>query len=504
MQFLLLLLFGLISWQNAQSQPGEASLWAPGPQGLTPAGSAALTWGAVVAAWFAAHFIERWFAWRLAHAPSGRHDVFLTATRARRFHAALVLCGFVVLLTGCGWGRFVEDHWPWPGAEIVMLSPLLAALVLAWERFYRLECLAAGSHFISKANFLLLQLRNHLLIVVPPAFLWLVQEIVESMLPPAAGRRPLFVACYFAILALALVCLPLLLRLFLGLRPLPAGPLRDRLTEAARRLRFRCGNILVWDTHRTMANALISGFLPWPRYVILTDRLLEELTPDETEAVFAHEVGHVRHHHMALYVIFCLSSLVLLGAAGGYFRELAGPYFERYAVGGSDPARYAAGIAGALAAAAGPGVLALPVVPVDPGAASVPLITAANVVTVLGVAFYFVVVFGFLSRHCERQADLFGAAATSSDAFIGALERVALVNGIPREQGGWFRSWRHPSIAERVAFVRLLGTDPQRQSRFHRSLRLFKWGLAMSLPGLLAVLWWLGGADKVWALVGSL
>ena len=45
------------------------------------------------------------------------------------------------------------------------------------------------------------------------------------------------------------------------------------------------------------------GVLPWMRYVLLSDVLLERMS-DEIEAVFAHELGHVVHRHMTWYIIF--------------------------------------------------------------------------------------------------------------------------------------------------------------------------------------------------------
>src|SRR5581483_9722513 len=101
--------------------------------------------------------------------------------------------------------------------------------------------------------------------------------------------------------------------LALGLKPLPAGPLRSRLEGTARRLGFRCNDILVWGTHGGVANAMVAGVVPWLRYVILTDRLMTELTPDEIEAVFGHEMGHAKHHHMLLYLGFLAVSVMLLG-----------------------------------------------------------------------------------------------------------------------------------------------------------------------------------------------
>lgn len=513
MQFLLLPVFGLICWQNAQSRPGLDSLWPEAPPWLTAGGCALLTWGAVGGVWLVADVITRLYFWRLARAPWHRGLLLHGFARARSYLSVGILCGFLTLLYALGWGRLVEDDWSaalrLPGAELIMVGPLLAALLLSWERFYRVEKFAFemghfGDHYLGKWDYLVLQLRNNLLIVVPPAALWLVQQSIELALPAQEGQRPLLVALYFGMLGLALLSLPLLLRVFLGLRPLPAGPLRDRLEATARRLRFRCGNILVWDTHHTMANALISGFIPWPRYVVLTDRLLAELTAEEVEAVFGHEVGHVRHHHMGLYVLFCLSSLLLLGAAGGYVKTLTLPYVDAYFHPWEDAARQGASAVGLLAAPqallTAPPLLLLG----DDGTARVSLLTAANVVTVGVVALYFILVFGVLSRFCERQADLFGSRATSSAAFIAALEKVARLNGIAREHGGWLSSWRHPSIAQRVEFVRRASLDPSLELRFHLSLRLFKWGLAVSLPCLFGAVWWFVGPEKVWELMSAL
>ena len=51
------------------------------------------------------------------------------------------------------------------------------------------------------------------------------------------------------LLAAAFICMPLVLRVFLGLRSMPASLLRDRLEKTGRRLHFRFSDILVWNTH---------------------------------------------------------------------------------------------------------------------------------------------------------------------------------------------------------------------------------------------------------------
>src|SRR5207249_2624992 len=102
---------------------------------------------------------------------------------------------------------------------------------------------------------------------------------------PRLQHDELLLPIFGAVLLLAVFLgIPWLLRLILGLKPLPAGPLRDRLLATARRLKFRFTDILIWDTRNSVANAMVTGPSRWLRYVVLTDRLVKEMTPEEIEA----------------------------------------------------------------------------------------------------------------------------------------------------------------------------------------------------------------------------
>ena len=105
--------------------------------------------------------------------------------------------------------------------------------------------------------------------------------------------------------------------LLLGLRPLPPGWIRDRLKANAHRLGFRFAQIYHWDTRGAFANAMVFGIIPRTRCVVFTDRLLEELSDDETDGVFGHEVGHAHYGHLAYYMLFLVLSATLLNATGG-------------------------------------------------------------------------------------------------------------------------------------------------------------------------------------------
>ena len=61
-----------------------------------------------------------------------------------------------------------------------------------------------------------------------------------------------------------------------------------------------------------MVNACVTGILPRFRYVLLTDALVDSLTPHEIAAVFGHEIGHIAHRHLLYFGFFFMGSLGLL------------------------------------------------------------------------------------------------------------------------------------------------------------------------------------------------
>jgi Zn-dependent protease with chaperone function len=105
---------------------------------------------------------------------------------------------------------------------------------------------------------------------------------------------------------------------------------------------------------------------------------------------------------------------------------------------------------------------------------------------------YVFIVFGFLSRRCERQADIYGCRTVSVPVFIDALEKVARINGISRDRPGWLSSWQHSTIALRVEFLERMHADPALEPHFQRRVGLVKWGmllgLAAGVAGLVVVL----------------
>ena len=103
-------------------------------------------------------------------------------------------------------------------------------------------------------------------------------------------------ALLFGFQLLMMVLYPkLIMPLFNKLTPLPEGELRTRLMALADRTGFKASTIEVMDGSKRSghSNAFFTGFGRFRR-IVLFDTLIAQLTPEELEAVLAHEVGHYR------------------------------------------------------------------------------------------------------------------------------------------------------------------------------------------------------------------
>ena len=98
-------------------------------------------------------------------------------------------------------------------------------------------------------------------------------------------------------------------------KPLDNQELKDRVTQLMSRCGFQSKGFFVMDGSKRSAhaNAYFTGFGASKR-VVFYDTLLAQLTPDEVDAVLAHELGHFKHRHI-LKRIVSMFALSLLGFA---------------------------------------------------------------------------------------------------------------------------------------------------------------------------------------------
>jgi STE24 endopeptidase len=419
------------------------------------------------------------------------------ATRLGRAWARLVEWSAVGLFA---WALFDRD---WAGVavaaagvdrailidELAILAPFLLMQVVAWLATYPAErALGRGGRGApSLRDHVGLRLRQCLGMLLPLVVMYgLGHDLMERWAPAARDQPAAQLGMLAAMSSAMLLLSPLFVRISWRTRRLESGPLRRRLERVSRRFGFRCSDILVWETGGRLVNAGVTGALPWYRYVILTDGLIERLAPREIEAVFGHELGHIKHRHLAFFGFFFIGSVGALSLVEAGLNAGFGSGFWTGLWGG-----------GSIAAT---------------------VAEWAILGAVLGA--YILLVFGHLSRRFERQADLFGCQVVSCDRvdcpphadldggeapattvptgvcpvgieiFSKALREVASSNGLPLLAP----SWRHGSIAHRLGFLERAADHPEVVPRFQRSVWRLRLGLGLVLGALLLASLWKGPA----------
>ncbi|MGI9012934.1 MAG: M48 family metallopeptidase [Phycisphaerales bacterium] len=359
-------------------------------------------------------------------------------------HAAFTLClGWpqtVAMLFGARHVVFLEFA--------IMVVPALAAIVVTWVIHEPLLRRLRGSAMLadldageliqppmpSRGASIMNQVRVQMLFILLPVLLIiLISDLVNLWLGDTsllAGVLTLVGAASVFFFA------PLLARFTLTLEPVPAGPLRDRLVQVCTQHGVGVRELLLWKTGGAMMNAAVMGLVARFRYVLLTDALVNMLETDEVEAVMAHEIGHARRRHIPWLVAAMLAIITIPSVAFDLtFRAVD----SRWQI---DQAMY----------------------------------QWIEVVAMVAIAVTAFVLFGWVSRRFERQADTFavqhlsgmhreqpkngeGAALVTDVAartVIHALGSIGSSSGIRRKQ----RSWRHGSIKSRQEYLAGLVGQP--------------------------------------------
>ncbi|MCS7015247.1 MAG: M48 family metallopeptidase [Gemmatales bacterium] len=375
--------------------------------------------------------------------------------------------------------------------ELLAMSPLVFSLVALWWGIYPAEKTlhyhlghSGSAPFWTRSGYVFFQMRTHAALLFAPLLLYVAMQELGLMIELKASPgndKSVEYSLAISILAVitVLVFLPWILVRLWDTEPLPPGELRQLLSETAKRLGFRYTDFRVWHTQQNIANALVTGILPWPRYIVFSDGLLNALSPAELVAVLGHEIGHIRRGHLPLYIGLC----ILAVTSGVQLLTWRWPGQEQYF----------------LAV-----LFRLPSQLPD----WMQWVEFAGGAAVLWS--YVWLVFGYVSRQCEREADVYGCLAASTitepisvpedlemkkrqtkaltpegiRTFIRALEKVADVNGLSRRQ--W--SWRHGSITRRIAYLEKLEQRAERGHFWPRWLWLPSWTilaiLGLSVLGL--------------------
>jgi Zn-dependent protease with chaperone function len=416
--------------------------------------------------------------------------------RLIRTYGYLGLVAYGVFLLESRWCDFVEALRLTSGLDVsdvwllrqaLMVLPFLLILLVLWL------CGHAASAVVRRGSgdggevptppaltfrsYLVFQARQNLLVLlVPYLIIFAARDIAYFLCYAVYSEETAALAGEVAIRATIVaiyIFSPLILRLVWPTQAFPPGALRERLEAAVRRARVHIRDIILWRTGGLMINACMTGLGRPLRYVFLSDSLVEGLHPAQVEAVFGHELGHARYRHIPFMMLMVVAVLLALQLIEMFF-TLAPWEFEPWEV------------------------------------------------MVAGVVFllvYWAGFFGYVSRRFERQSDLFGARLTacpgehdplacpnhrpgvSADpdlicpykawAMGSALERTAILNGMPLEA----RSWRHFGIGIRIRFLSTLVGRPDLVRRYNRRLRIFKLAFIAVVLALAAITIYLSWND---------
>jgi STE24 endopeptidase len=397
-----------------------------------------------------------------------RPAAVVTAERITRIARGLLLVHFAVVVLAFGWlGTVREAVGDVAGLDdILALLPTLGGFAAIWWIYYPVERRVRDALLIrsldqgrsifampGRGTWVFTQLRLNVLFLLVPILLILVSaEVIEAAAALFSEHAWAgWVGDVSTLLAAVVIVIaaPLLTRIVLEVEPMPDGPLRRDLLNVCRSHRVSVRELLVWKTHGSMINAAVMGVIGRLRYILMTDALLDAMTREQIEAVMAHEIGHVRRRHMPWLLVSMLAAIAIVVAA--------------------------------LLAVQG-----LPVADSDAGS-TVAVLVGVSVVLVM---------FGWISRRFERQADAFAVrhinakqdmpeaiSASAAAVVCDALGRIAILNSVAPTR----RSWRHGSIAWRQAYLQSIVGRPADGLAIDRQVRWIKVAVAV-IVGLMLVL----------------
>ena len=124
-------------------------------------------------------------------------------------------------------------------------------------------------------------------------------------------------------LAAALFGMPTLIR-----RVFPLHPLEPQLARWTGEIVVAAGlpncNVMLWDTGGRIYNAMIAGVFGKRRIMMLSDRLLNDLTRPELSMVILHEAAHSRRRHVPLRLLALVPAWLLGFATQQLIDDLGG------------------------------------------------------------------------------------------------------------------------------------------------------------------------------------
>lgn len=321
------------------------------------------------------------------------------------------------------------------------LLPFTVTLLAAWLPLYNLTQRYLENKW-GRFEFLVFNTRHTFLIILPLALFFAIRDIV-TCIPVTYYPEEL----NYLVFPVVIVVIPLFLKAYFRAFPMPKSDLRSRLEQICKDRRISCRDILIWPTGKSlMVNAMVTGLFGRLRYFFISDTLIENMNRLEIEAVFGHELGHIRYHHFWIYGLMAVCLMLFFPL----FTVLL-PYFS-------------------------------PEFAVNLLFIQKPFGVYTETVYMMAIFIIYIrFVFGALSRVSERQADLYGAEVSGSPLLMAsALQSISALNSSTKSGG----AWRHYPIEKRVKFLEAVYHSPELANKHHKKARAYTAVLLIALAAM--------------------
>ncbi len=342
--------------------------------------------------------------------------------------------------------------------ELLILTPPLAMLCFAYYCYHPIENHFKQSTLITAldrgqpiypnftpAQYVLAQFRHQIAItLIPLLLIYIYNQFTENLNYDKDYEALVHLPGPIAIFIFA----PLILKNIWQTVPLPNSPLRTSLLNLCKKYKIKITQILLWQTNGSLINAAVIGLIPQIRYILMSDALLDQLSEDQTKAVMAHEIAHIKFKHMLTLGLSAFAAFILA-------ERIAFPltFYTLTLFNQSLPTPYTI------------------------------YQDTINIISLIPILIIWYHLFGYASRRMERQADTFAVIHLSQEnpnpespntitqqaaqTMQNALGAIAKLNHSKPEK----HTWRHGSITSRQNYLQTLPNTPQKTPKVYKTVK---------------------------------
>ena len=251
---------------------------------------------------------ETYLRWKNYHGEKSRLSIFSTLVSYLLLLILLLTDAYAAFA-----GLFPAGVF-WQLLAVLLMQAVLDALVSVALNYVDAMIIEEkyGFNRSTIKTFVTDQIRNLLLeILISVVLMWILSALHMAM---GDWVIVLFAGVMFAFTMVVSFLYPIFSRIGNKFVPLEEGELRERLMGLLTKHGYKVKAIEVMDASRrtTKLNAYFTGFGKM-KTIVLYDNLVNQMSPDEICAVFAHELGHGLNKDVLKQQIMNMGNLLLMG-----------------------------------------------------------------------------------------------------------------------------------------------------------------------------------------------